>query len=174
MGAMIWLMTLAMADGPPEPAAAASTPSIEEVRGHWFATSKVDGEEAVAWGCEGNPITFDLDAETILVTVGDRQLGAAVRSTSTRGDALVFATTLESCSGSKEVSIEWADRAKKILQITRCEGSPRVVRAVRDVASGVPVMRRCCDASGRPLKYVPSEGACPEGSKGQKPTPLKR
>lgn len=161
--------------GNPAPAPAPSSGlTIEQVRGHWFVTTPIDGKEAVAWSCKGNPVTFDLDSETIMVTVGESQLGGAVRSVASRGGALVLATTLESCGGAKEVAVKWADAGKKIVEITRCEGSPRVVRAVRDVASGVPVMRQCCDASGKAVKYVASEAPCPEGSEGQKPVPLKR
>ena len=187
MGTMIFMAVAAFADDPepgtfvdpgnPAPAPAASSsgaPTANDIRGHWFMTSQVDGKEAVAWACKGHPTMFDLDDETVMITIGTEPLGGAVRSTSTRGAALVLTTTLESCGGAKEMAISWADASHRILKIDRCEGTPRSVRAVRDQASGVPVMRQCCDATGKAVKFVGIDDACPSGAEGQKPTPLKR
>lgn len=165
---------LALTAGAQEPAPAPATGlTIQQIEGDWYVTSQVNGKEAVAWSCKGPPVTFHFGEEVLTVTTTE-PLGAAIRSTAARGDALVLTTTLEACTGTKDMTFRWADAIKKIAEIGRCEGTPRTVRAVRDLASGVPVMRQCCDPSGKAIKFVGSEEPCPAGSEGTKPTPLER
>ncbi|MCA9489315.1 MAG: hypothetical protein KC621_05315 [Myxococcales bacterium] len=173
------LLPLARAEEPPaeEPAtseATHATPVLDQLRGTWFVTSTIDGQERVAWACKGHPTTFEMDDAAIIITTGDEPLGGAVKGTVARGDQLVLTTTLAACSGSKEVAVSWADDGHHILAIERCEGSPRSVRAVRDQSAGVAVVRQCCDAAGKGLRYVSTEEPCPAGYTGQKPTPLRR
>lgn len=162
-------------DAPPAPAGPThDTPVYDQLRGTWFVTGVVDGREAVAWACTGHPPTVELDEGTLIVTAGAEPMGAAVKAAVARGDRLVLTTTLAACDEPAEVALSWADAGHHVLSIERCEGAPRTVRAVRDQASGVPVIRLCCDPSGKPLRHVGIEEACPAGYTGQKPTPLRR
>jgi hypothetical protein len=38
----------------------------------------------------------------------------------------------------------------------------------------VPVLRQCCDASGKGIQYAAIDAPCPAGLQGQSPTPLRR
>ena len=164
---------------PAEPAAPASpptsaTPVLDALGGTWFVTSTVEGKESVVWGCSGHPTSVEMDSQAIILTIGAEPLGGAVKGQQTRGDTLVLKTTLAACAEPKEVKLRWADPGHHVLEIQRCEGSPRTVRAVRDLASGVPVLRQCCDPTGKVMRHVTTEAPCPTGSQGQKPTPLRR
>jgi hypothetical protein len=166
---LLWLV-MASAE---EPAPSAS-PTIQELTGTWYVTSVVEGKEAVAWSCKAHPDTFEFDDGYLLFSVGDQSYGGAVAGGTPRGASLVLRTSIEACSSPREVAVKWADSGHKIVEVTRCMGSPRTVRAVRDLSAQVPVLRQCCDGTGRAIKYVGIDDPCPAGSDGQRPTPLRR
>ena len=157
----------------PAPAPASAAPSLSELAGTWYVTSTVAGREAVAWSCTKPPDSFEFDEGHLMIGVGSQSYGGAVTA-STAGELLVLSTTLEACRTTKKVGAKWIDDKHQILEVTRCVGTPSRVRAVRNVASGVPVLRQCCDAAGKSLQYVPTDAPCPEGSVGQRPVPLAR
>lgn len=174
MAPFVWIAASAFADDPaPAPAGATSaTPTLEELRGKWWFTSTVEGKEAVGWACTGTPPSVQFDGDTFVLQLGAEPIGAAIRGQTPKGEALDLTTTIEACAG-KAMSVRWADPAHKVLSLTRCEGNRATVRAVRDVASGVPVLRQCCEAGGKVTGWVPTETPCRSGD-GQKPTPLRR
>jgi hypothetical protein len=168
------LASLALAEEPAPaaaPGATPATPVLESIRGIWWFTSQVDGAEAVGWACKGTPSSITFDGDTFVLSTGAEPLGAAVRGQVPKGETLALTTTIEAC-GTKEMTLRWADAAHQILEIGRCDTGAKV-RAVRNVASGVPVMRQCCDPAGKSTGWVPTETPCRSGD-GQKPTPLRR
>lgn len=171
MSALLLSLASAWAEDPPA-AAASTAPTLEELRGKWWFTSTVEGKEAVGWACQGTPHSVQFDDGTLVLSVGAEPIGAAIRTNTAKGDALELATTVESCAG-KAMTVRWADPAHKILAIARCEGTRATVRAVRDLSSGVPVLRQCCDAAGKSTGWAATETPCRSGD-GQKPTPLRR
>lgn len=171
----MWLVTVALtarAEDPAPAGATTATPVVESLRGTWWFTSQVEGKEAVAWACTGTPKNIAFDGDTFVLSAGGDPIGAAIRATTPKGDRVALATTLEACGG-KEMVLRWADEGHHVLEITRCDGAPAVVRAVRDQASGVTVLRQCCEPGGRVTGFVPPETPCRSGD-GQKPTPLRR
>jgi hypothetical protein len=169
MTPLLWLSVASAED--PAPSAG---PTVQEVTGTWYVTSMIDGKEAVAWSCKLHPDTFEFDSGHLLLSVGAQSYGGAVTSSTPRGAALVLTTGIEACSAPREISVKWADPSHKIVEVTRCTGSPRTVRAVRDLGAQVPVLRQCCDPSGKAIQYVGIDAPCPAGSEGQRPTPLRR
>jgi hypothetical protein len=156
----------------PAPAPAAGAPTMADLRGTWWMTSQVEGKEAVAWACKGTPTSITFDGETLVLSAGAEPIGAAIRSTAPRGEVLGITTSIEACGG-REMTARFVDPGRHIVELTRCEGAPRTIRVVRDVASGIPVMRQCCDSAGKPTGWTPTESPCRSGD-GQKPTPLRR
>ncbi|MEQ1508579.1 MAG: hypothetical protein ABMB14_40480, partial [Myxococcota bacterium] len=149
-------------------------PTLDALAGVWFVTSQVDGREAVGWACGKHPDSFEFVEGHVLVGVGAQAYGGAVASSAGAGATLVLHTTMEACRTSKDITVKWADPTHRVIEVARCVGTPRVVRAVRDLAANVAVVRQCCDPTGKALKYVGLDEPCPPGSTGEKPTPLRR
>lgn len=158
----------------PAPVVSSATPTLAMLAGTWYVTSTVDGKEVVGWACGAHPDSFDFDEGHLLIGVGAQSYGGTIASSSVTGTTLVIKTTLEACRSTKNVTVKWVDAAQKILEVTRCTGTPTRVRAVRDIASNIPVMRQCCDPTGKAIRYVGLNDACPPGSTGEKPNPLRR
>jgi hypothetical protein len=162
----------------PEPAPVATpvtsaTPLMNLLEGTWYVTSMAAGKEAVVWTCGGHPDSFEFGEGQLMIGVGAQNYGGKVTPTVT-GETLILKTTMEACRSTKNVTVKWADSGHKILDVTRCVGTPARVRAVRDIASGIPVLRQCCDPAGKSLKYVLTDEPCPAGATAQKPIPLAR
>lgn len=171
MWTSLFFALVARAEEPAPAAATPATPVLSELRGQWWFTSTVEGKEAVGWACKGTPPSIAFDGDTFVLSDGAEPVGAAVRGQAPTGDRLALTTTLEAC-GATPLTLRWADAAHQILEVGRCDPAG-TVRAVRSVASGVPVLRQCCEPSGRATGWVPTETPCRSGE-GQKPTPLRR
>lgn len=166
----------------PAPAPTSGAPTAEELAGTWYVTSNIDGKEVVDWGCANPPDSVEFDGVVIggahpegfvSLVVGGQTNAGKIGAATTKGATLVLGTSVSTCTSTKDVTVAFADSARKILTITRCTGTPRQVRAVRNVSAGVPIMRQCCDPAGKMARRVGANDPCLSGTQGQKPVPLR-
>lgn len=157
----------------PAPAPTSGAPTAAELAGVWYVTSNIDGKEVVDWGCSQPPDSVEFDDGFVSLVVGGQTNAGKIAASTPKGTTLVLATSVSTCTSTKDVTVSFADAGRKILSIGRCTGTPRQVRAVRSASAGVPIMRQCCDPAGKMARRVGANDPCLNGTVGQKPVPLR-